>query len=326
MRHDDAIAAAGRDALDTAGAASTWRLGTIAGPAGTPATVLAVDENLFDLDSMLDRAGTPDAGATSVLSILAQWDAWRPRLAELAQRVGDRPPLSAEGVRWLPPICYPRKLIICGANYREHVAEMGDDPDAIKRPFTLLKPSSTSLIGAGQPIVLPNVAQWVDWEGELGVAIGRRVRHASVESALDAVAGYLPVNDVSARDWVHAQVPGVGMDWTMHKGFDGFTPAGPLITPAEFVQDPQDLEIRLTINGVVKQQASTSQMVFPIARLIEHLSSVMTLEPGDMLLTGSPAGSGFARTPRERLAPGDEARVRIGGLGELVNPVRAEAS
>jgi 2-keto-4-pentenoate hydratase/2-oxohepta-3-ene-1,7-dioic acid hydratase in catechol pathway len=298
-----------------------WRIGSI-GDARDPVTVLEAGDRLVRLDSLLGTEASPRPGELTVRALLDSWDDWRPRLADAASRAAQTVALNPDEVEWLPPVCFPRKLIICGANYRQHVAEMGDDPDAIKLPFTLLKPASTSPIGAGQAIELPEQAEWVDWEGELGVLIGRRTRHVSAQDALGAVAGFLPVNDVSARDWVDQQVPGVGMDWTLHKGFDGFTPAGPLLTPAEFVPNPQDLRIVLTVNGTVKQDASTSEMVFPVAELIAHLSSVMTLEPGDMLLTGSPSGSGFARNPRERLEDGDVVAVSIEGLGELVNPVR----
>jgi 2,4-diketo-3-deoxy-L-fuconate hydrolase len=302
----------------------TWRIGSIGDPRD-PVTVLEADDRLVRLDSVLEPGSVPGDGDRSVRALLEDWETWHPRLAAAANQAGGAEALDRDQVEWLPPVCFPRKLIICGANYRQHVAEMGDDPDAIKSPFTLQKPASTSPIGAGRPIVLPELAEWVDWEGELGVVIGRRARHVAAADALGVVAGFLPVNDVSARDWVDKQVPGVGMNWTLHKGFDGFTPAGPLLTPAEFVDDPQDLRIVLTVNGVVKQDASTAEMIFPVTELIAHLSSVMTLEPGDMLLTGSPSGSGFARSPRERLQAGDVVAVKIDGLGELLNPVVAHA-
>jgi 2-keto-4-pentenoate hydratase/2-oxohepta-3-ene-1,7-dioic acid hydratase in catechol pathway len=279
---------------------------------------------LFDLDTVLSAAGIDSVGDASVRAILESWAVWQERLTELAGASDDAPPLDPEALSWLPPVVYPRKIVICGANYRAHVTEMGGDPDALTHPFTLLKPATTSVIGHQQPIVIPRQVTWIDWEGELGVVIGHRVRHLALADALTAVAGYCPVNDVSARDWMDAQVPGVGMDWTLHKGFDGFTPAGPLITPARFVDDPQQLTIKLTVNGATKQETSTSDMIFGVAQLITHLTSVMTLEPGDMLLTGSPSGVGFGRKPPEHLEPGDEVILSIGGVGTLVNPVIAE--
>jgi len=304
----------------------SWRIGSVGEP-GSPATVLELGGGeLLPLDDLLRASGEQPPADTRVLTLLEAWETWEPRLHALAAAglpAGCRP-LDRAALTWLPPVCLPRKVVVCGTNYREHVLEMGGDPDQIAEPFTVLKPASTSPLGAGRPIVLPQQAQWVDWEGELGVVIGRRARHVDVGDALSAVAGYCPVNDVSARDRVHSPRPEVGMDWTFHKGFDGFTPAGPLITPARFVPDPQRLTIELTVNGAVKQRASTSEMIFGVAQLVAYLSSTMTLEPGDLLLTGSPSGSGFARSPRERLEPGDEVRVAIERLGELVNPVVAE--
>jgi 2,4-diketo-3-deoxy-L-fuconate hydrolase len=300
-----------------------WRFGSV-GNVTAPRTVLERHGALFDLDTVLCAAGLDPAGDTSVCAIVEDWAAWEPRLAQLATTSDEAPRLDPQALSWLPPVVYPRKIVICGANYRAHVTEMGGDPDALDHPFTLLKPATTSPIGHRQPIVIPHQVTWIDWEGELGVVIGRRVRRVALADALTAVAGYCPVNDVSARDWMDAQVPGVGMDWTLHKGFDGFTPAGPLITPAQFVSDPQRLMMKLTVNGVTKQETSTSDMIFGVAQLITHLSSVMTLEPGDMLLTGSPSGVGFGRTPPEHLEPGDEVVLSIDGVGTLVNPVIAE--
>jgi 2-keto-4-pentenoate hydratase/2-oxohepta-3-ene-1,7-dioic acid hydratase in catechol pathway len=300
-----------------------WRIGSV-GDIGAPSTVYEREGQLFELDALISATGMPAGADTTVRGILNDWPVWQPRLSALATGADEAPALDRAALNWLPPVVYPRKIVICGANYRAHVLEMGADPDALDHPFTLLKPATTSLVGHRQPIVVPKQVTWIDWEGELGVVIGRRVRHLALDDALTAVAGYCPVNDVSARDWVDAQVPGVGMDWTLHKGFDGFTPAGPLITPAEFVDDPQQLDIELTVNGVTKQATSTSDMIFGVARLIAYLTSVMTLEPGDMLLTGSPAGVGFGRTPRERLMPGDEVVVSVSGVGTLSNPVTAE--
>lgn len=295
-----------------------WRIGSI-GDVGAPTTVVQRSGRLVRLADLLG-----DTDAPSVLSLLADWDAWAPRLDGLNHSAAATE-LDPETVTWLPPVVYPRKLIICGANYRAHLAEMGVDPTVFTRPYTVLKPATTSLIGHGASIVIPDQLEWPDWEGELGVVIGRRVRHCSAEDALAAVAGYLPVNDVSARDWMGSPLPVVGQDWVLGKGFDTFTPAGPLITPAQFVDDPQALELRLWVNDVLKQDTSTADMLFGVAELVTHLSSILTLEPGDMLLTGSPSGVGFGRSPRERLEPGDSVRIEISGLGTLQNNVIAES-
>ncbi len=212
----------------------------------------------------------------------------------------------------------PRKVICVGANYRDHLLEMGQTNPQFENPFAFVKPTNT-LLGHRQVLTLPSLAKKVDWEGELGVVIGRRVRNARGNDAMAAVAGYCPFNDISARDWIDRQVPGVGMDWILHKSFDGFGPVGPLITPAELVADPQNLAIQLAVNGVMKQDSSTAQMIFGVKEIIEHLSSVMTLEPGDIISTGSPAGVGHSR--QEYLQAGDVISLQITGLGELVTPV-----
>lgn len=300
-----------------------WRIGSV-GDATEPRTVVEHEGALFDLESLLALGGGADrpGGGRTLLALLENWDAWRPVLARTAGAVAGAVPLDPVGLSWLPPVVFPRKLICVGTNYRDHLEEMGLDSGVKRpRPFAFIKPASTSLIGAGQPIVLPDIAEWIDWEVELALVIGRRVRHVRGRDAVDAVAGYCVVNDVSARDWIADQVPGVGMDWILHKGFDSFTPAGPLVTPAEFVADPGQLAMELAVNGVVKQDSSTSQMIFGVGEIVEHLASVMTLEPGDMIATGSPAGVGFGREPKEKLQAGDDVRARIAGLGELWSTV-----
>lgn len=295
-----------------------WRIGSI-GDVRAPTTVVQRSGRLVALHTLL---GSP---APTVLEILQDWTQWESRLDALDLDSAEKD-LDADEVSWLPPVVYPRKLIICGANYRAHLAEMGVDPDVFTRPYTVLKPASTSLIGHRDAIVIPEQLEWPDWEGELGVVIGRRTRRCRPADALSAVAGYLPVNDVSARDWMGSSLPVVGQDWVLGKGFDTFTPAGPLITPARFVPDPQSLRLTLSVNGTLKQDTMTSDMLFSVAELITHLSSILTLEPGDMLLTGSPSGVGFGRDPRERLEPGDVVRVEVSGLGTLESDVTREFS
>jgi 2-keto-4-pentenoate hydratase/2-oxohepta-3-ene-1,7-dioic acid hydratase in catechol pathway len=160
----------------------------------------------------------------------------------------------------------------------------------------------------------------MDWEAELGVVIGTRCAEVPEREALGVVAGYINFNDLSARDWL-AERPPVGVDWVRHKGFDGFAPCGPYIVPARFVPDPQTLAIRLTVNGVVKQASNTHRMVFGVAQIIEHLTSIMTLYPGDIIATGTPAGVGHGMTPPQYLQAGDVVELEIGPLGRLVTPI-----
>ena len=223
---------------------------------------------------------------------------------------------------WLPPVMRPGKVIGIGANYKDHL-DFAGIPHPTK-PFLFLKPASTTLLGAGQTLEIPKQVEFADWEGELAVVMGRRARHVSEDEALSYVGGYAPANDFSARDWLAEGIPPLGSDWLLHKGWDHFTPLGPLITPAEFVGDPQEIGIKLSVDGDVKQDGNTANQVFTVAQLVAHASSVMTLEPGDILLTGSPMGAGFAMEPQQRLAPGETMKLEVEGLGTLITPTARE--
>lgn len=295
-----------------------WSLGTIGDP-DAPRTVLVADGKARYLcDALGVCEGRPEE--VTVLQILRQWERWTPRLRAAAGVLDQIDVIPPDAITWLPPVLYPDKLLCVGANYNAHNKEMGIDVEQI-HPFVFLKPPSTSLVAHRAPIGTPPQVHWLDWEGELALVIGRELHAGRGPEVLDAVAGYTALNDVSARDWAEQLIPGLGQDWFLHKAFDGFTPIGPTITPAWMVPDPQDLLIQVSVNGVVKQEASTSGMVFSIIAILEHLSSVTTLRPGDIVATGSPPGVGFGRHPREHLSPGDEVVVRIGGLDELANPV-----
>jgi 2-keto-4-pentenoate hydratase/2-oxohepta-3-ene-1,7-dioic acid hydratase in catechol pathway len=173
------------------------------------------------------------------------------------------------------------------------MAEMGVT-QLPRYPYSFLKPATTTLIGTHATLYLPEQSKMVDWEAELAVVIGRRARHVRGKAAMACIAGYSILNDISARDWM-AEAPSVGINWVMQKAFDGFAPLGPLITPAQFVADPQKLGITLTVNGEIKQRSSTARMVFSVEEIIEHLASIMTLEPGDAIATGTPAGVGYCK-------------------------------
>jgi 2-keto-4-pentenoate hydratase/2-oxohepta-3-ene-1,7-dioic acid hydratase in catechol pathway len=216
------------------------------------------------------------------------------------------------------PIERPQKIICIGLNYRDHAEEQG--VALPERPLLFAKWPNT-LIGPGEPIVIPPIAEQVDYEAELGVVIGRRVRGVSVENALEAVAGYLCVNDVSARDLQFSD-----KQWVRGKSLDTFCPVGPRLVPASEVPDPQALSIRAILNGQVMQDSSTANMVFGVAELIAFISQAITLEPGDLIATGTPAGVGVFRDPPVLLKPGDEITIEIEGLGALSNPVVAASS
>ena len=215
------------------------------------------------------------------------------------------------------PIERPGKIVCVGMNYRDHAAESG--LEVPERPVLFAK-WPNALIGPGAPILLPPGFDEVDYEAELGVVIGARARGLDVDRALDAVAGYVCVNDVSARDVQFAEG-----QWTRAKSPDTFCPVGPRLAPAPEVGVPQALRIRCLVNGEALQDSSTEHMVFSIAELIAFICESITLEPGDLIATGTPAGVGFTRQPPVFLRPGDEVTVEIDGIGALTNPVRAAA-
>jgi 2,4-didehydro-3-deoxy-L-rhamnonate hydrolase len=214
------------------------------------------------------------------------------------------------------PIERPSKIVCVGLNYRDHAEEQGTElPGA---PLLFAK-WPNALIGPGEPIVIPRASQKVDYEAELGVVIGSRVRNVSEENALDAVRGYLCLNDVSARDLQFADG-----QWTRGKSPDTFCPIGPRVVPREEVPDPQALRIRCVLNGEAMQDSTTANMIFTVAEIIAYASATMTLEPGDLIATGTPAGVGVFRDPQVLLQDGDEVTIEIEGLGALTNPVQAE--
>jgi 2-keto-4-pentenoate hydratase/2-oxohepta-3-ene-1,7-dioic acid hydratase in catechol pathway len=214
------------------------------------------------------------------------------------------------------PIDVPGKIICVGLNYRDHAEEQGTKlPSA---PLLFAK-WPNALIGPGKPIVIPRESEQVDYEAELGVVIGERVRRASEENALETVRGYICVNDVSARDLQFSDG-----QWTRGKSPDTFCPVGPQLVPAAEVPDPQALGIRCVLNGEVMQDSTTANMIFTVAEIIAYASATMTLEPGDLIATGTPAGVGVFRDPPVLLREGDEVRIEIDKLGSLTNPVQAE--
>lgn len=238
-------------------------------------------------------------------------------LVGLAGRLA--PALAGSGagrddVRFLSPIVRPSKVVAIGLNYLDHVRETGSSIP--ERPVVFAKFPNT-LTDPGAPIVVdPSLTEEADYETELAVVIGRRARRVALADALDHVFGYAVANDVTARDWQRRD-----LQFDRAKGFDTFLPIGPWITTADEVPDPQALPVRTWVNGELRQDSSTAEMVFGVAELITFLSRGMTLEPGDVIITGTPHGVGFAMDPPRFLSPGDVVRCRIDPLGELENPV-----
>ena len=210
----------------------------------------------------------------------------------------------------------PGKLVCVGLNYLDHAQEGG--LELPKAPLLFAKWPNT-LIGDGETIVLPPESKEVDYEAELGVVIGTTARRVGEADALDHVEGYLCLNDVSARDMQF----GDGQ-WTRGKSLDTFCPVGPRLVPRAEIADPQQLGIRCILNGEAMQDSSTSQMIFSVAEIIAYVSQVITLQPGDLIATGTPAGVGVFKDPKVLLKDGDEVSIEIDGLGTLTNPVRKE--
>jgi len=213
------------------------------------------------------------------------------------------------------PITRPGKIVCVGLNYKDHAEEQGADLPAAPLLFAKF---TTSLIGPGDPIVIPSLVTKCDYEAELGVVIGRTIRGVSKENALEAVAGYVVANDVSARDLQFSDG-----QWTRGKSPDTFCPVGPLV-PASDVSDPHALGIRAILNGDTVQDSTTANLIFGIDEIVSYITQTATLEEGDLILTGTPAGVGVFRDPQRLLQPGDEITIEIDGVGSLTNPVVAE--
>jgi 2-keto-4-pentenoate hydratase/2-oxohepta-3-ene-1,7-dioic acid hydratase in catechol pathway len=224
---------------------------------------------------------------------------------------------SLASVKLCAPIPAPPKILCMGLNYRDHAAET--HLELPKYPVFFPKYDNT-VIGSGDDIVIPKNTTKPDFEAEFGFVIGKRARHIKAEEWRDHVFGYMNCNDVSARDFQMAV-----SQWTMGKNFDTFAPMGPWIVSADEIEDPHNLNITLTINGETMQNSNTRELIFKIPETVEFLSNVMTLEPGDVILTGTPAGVGLSRKPPRWLKPGDEVIVSVEGLGELRNRCVAEA-
>ena len=252
---------------------------------------------------------------TDLRTLLTAGDALRPAVAAAVAKGREIDPAT---VSLAAPIPDPRKIVCVGLNYADHAHESGVQPPSEPVIFNKFP---TALTGHQSPIVLPRVSHEVDYEAELVVAIGRTARHVSEASALSHVAGYLCGHDVSARDW---QLRKEGKQWLLGKSFDTFAPCGPWLVTADEVADPHKLRVQFRLNGRTLQDSNTSQFIFKLPTLIAYISQVCTLEPGDLIFTGTPPGVGFARKPPVFLQPGDVAEVEIDGLGTLRNPVVAE--
>jgi 2,4-diketo-3-deoxy-L-fuconate hydrolase len=227
---------------------------------------------------------------------------------------GDVVPL--EEVRLHAPIARPAKIIAIGLNYEDHAAETGREIP--EKPIVFAKYPNT-IIGPGEVIRIPPITEQVDYEAELAVVIGRSAKNIPESEALEYIFGYMNGNDVSSRDLQFSE----GGQWTRSKSLDTFAPMGPFIATRDEVSDPQNLTIRCILNGDVVQDGTTSRMIFSVNELVSFLSRGITLVPGDVIFTGTPAGVGYVREPKLFMKSGDEVTVEIEGLGALTNPVEA---
>jgi 2-keto-4-pentenoate hydratase/2-oxohepta-3-ene-1,7-dioic acid hydratase in catechol pathway len=236
------------------------------------------------------------------------------RAERAVERAASRIPLDE--VKLEAPILRPPKILAIGLNYADHVAESGLKPPEVP---TVFNKQSTSVTAPYDPIHLPRASHVLDYEGELGFVIGRRCRHVPRDRAHEVIAGYVIVNDVSVRDW---QLRSPTM--TMGKSFDTHCPLGPWITSADEVGDPHSLSLRTWVDGELRQDSNTKELIYDCFDLVEHLSTAFTLEPGDVIPTGTPAGVGIAMKPPRLLVAGDVVRIEIEKLGQIENPVVEE--
>jgi 2-keto-4-pentenoate hydratase/2-oxohepta-3-ene-1,7-dioic acid hydratase in catechol pathway len=289
-----------------------------------PRAGAVIAEKVFDIATL-----TRHASYVSMLDVLADWPAAKERLtaaATQADRCGHQP---LDRTNLLAPVLWPSAIFCAGANFTDHMIEMAKvqniapepDPHTIGlNPWHFIK-ASRAIAHPGAAIKLPPYSKMVDWEAELVAVIGRTAKDVPLDQALNYVAGYTIANDLSARDLTKR--PGVPdgspfkYDWVGQKNFDDACPAGPWIVPAEDIPDPQNLSIKLWVNDVIKQDSHTSKMIFTLAEQLSHLSSRITLNPGDLILTGTPSGVGLARG--EFLKAGDVVKITIDGIGTLTN-------
>ena len=286
------------------------RLATLESGDGLRLAACAENGKFVDL-----RAADPGLPAT-LKGLLAEGPAGLDRARAACER-GIRDQRWVSG-RIRAPILDPGKVICIGLNYRDHAAESG--MPIPEEPICFSK-FSHCVVGADDPVRLPAVAQQVDYEAELVAVIGRRGKSIDLAQARQHIAGYMNGNDVSARDW---QLQKPGKQWLLGKTPDTFAPTGPWLVTADEIADPRDLAIQLRLNGQTMQSSNTRELIFGVEELVSYLSQLITLEPGDLIFTGTPPGVGMARKPPVFLKPGDVMEVEIAGLGVLRNPVQAD--
>ena len=288
-----------------------------AGPGSRVGVVLGGDVLLGTGSEVVDleAAGFDFGGnAAAVLHRLSVEPAFRARLSEAVAGTKERH--AWEEISLVAPVASPPSILGIARNYADHIAEMGGERPDVQTWFTK---QPTAVVGNGEGIEIPRVSDQVDYEGELGVVIGRAGRHIPVERAREFIGGYTVINDVSVRDWQRA-----APTMLMGKSFDTHAPMGPWIVTPDQVPDASNLRIVTRVNGEVRQDGTTADLIFTVDEMIAHLSAAFTLTPGLVLATGTPAGVGAASRPPRWLTPGDVVSISIEGVGTLTNPVVAE--
>jgi 2-keto-4-pentenoate hydratase/2-oxohepta-3-ene-1,7-dioic acid hydratase in catechol pathway len=283
-----------------------------------PRLHIAVDGGFAPVDEL--AAGRPDltgpsglTGLRDVGDLYARGEDAVAALRELAAAATAT--VTPEDVRYAPPVLRPGKIVCVGLNYADHIAESrGVAPDRI----VLFAKFPSCLVGHGDPVKHPAITSQLDYEGELAVVIGRTARDVSVDQALDYVGGYTIINDVSARD-----LQGSEPQWIRGKALDTFAPLGPVVLDAAAAPAVADMRLRTLVNGDVRQDASCAQMITGVPELIAYISNGITLEPGDIIATGTPSGVALGMKPPVWLQPGDKVSIEITAIGELVNTVQA---
>ena len=298
--------------------AGQWALATVQTAQG-PVACLELQGKFYALAPSLARLGLPPL--STVAALIEHYDSVWPRLPEAARQVSEADRVTA--LHRLAPLLYPGKILCAGANYFDHLAEMGM-PDAKKedqRLFFFMKPPRNAVVGEGPTVHMPIGTQAFDWEIELALVIGKTARNIPVEGALDYVAAYTVAIDFSARDHNRAPETFYKLDWVAGKANDTCCPMGPRLVPASALGDAQNTSLKLWVNGQGKQDGNAKDMIFSIAEQLSIASRIMTLDPGDVILTGTPAGVG---TPRKTyLNVGDQVDAEIAGIGRLSVTVQA---
>jgi 2-keto-4-pentenoate hydratase/2-oxohepta-3-ene-1,7-dioic acid hydratase in catechol pathway len=265
---------------------------------------------VVDGDRVVDLAAAAPELPGEMVAFL---EAGEPALKTAREAVASGPFLALADVSLEAPVLRPPKFLAVGLNYADHVRESGID--APKHP-TIFNKQSTCVTGPADPIHVPRASHVLDYEGELGFVIGKRCRHVSREDAPSVIAGYTIVDDVTVRDW-QLRIP----TWTMGKSFDTHGPTGPWIVTPDEIGDPHALRLRTWVNDELRQDSNTKELIFDCFALVEHFSTAFTLEPGDVIATGTPSGVGIAMKPPKLLVAGDVVRIEIEGIGSIENPV-----